>query len=411
MKVALRAGLLLALLAGPAMAQDKVSRADMALHQRLLTLDTHLDTSANLEVPGWKITDNHSGEGAMSQVDVPRMKSGGLDGGFWVIFMPQGAQTPEAYHAIRDRALIRAARIREMVAANPKVFDLATTAADAERIVKAGRSPAYMSIENSYPLGDDLSLLETFYKLGVRMAGPVHTAGNQLADSANDTTKRWGGLSPLGKQWVAEANRLGIVVDGSHASDEVLEQMIALSKTPVILSHSGPKAVYDHPRNIDDALMKKLADAGGVMQVNSMYLAATTSPPERRAELVKLRDRREKAAELDAAGHARLLADFKAFEAKYPLGQGTFEDFMAALLHALKVMGPDHVGLGADWDGGGGLTGMESIADLPKITARLKAAGYSEADLQKIWSGNVLRLMKAAEDYRDSAASSVNVRP
>ena len=403
MRFALRAGLVAALLAGPAMAQDKVSRADMALHQRLLTLDTHLDTSANLEIPGWKITDDHSAEGAMAQVDVPRMKKGGLDGGFWVVFMPQGPLTADAYHDIRDRALVRTARIREMVAANPKVFELALTADDATRIAKAGKSPAYISIENSYPLGEDLSLLETFYKLGVRMAGPVHTANNQLADSANEKP-RWNGLSPLGREWVKEANRLGIVIDASHASDEAFDQMVEQSKTPIILSHSGAKSVFDHARNLDDARMKALADAGGVMQINSLYVAANTAPPERRAELVKLRDRRENAARMTPAERAQLVADMKAFDEKYPLQQGTFEDVMANLLHALKVMGVDHVGLGADWDGGGGVTGFEDILDLPKITARLRAAGYSEADLEKIWSGNVLRLLRQAEAHRDSLA-------
>ena len=394
----------------PALAQP-VSARDAALHARLLTLDTHLDTPANLERGGWDIMRAHPEEGPFSQVDVPRMRSGGLDGGFWVIFTPQGALTPAGYAASRDTALGRAVKIREMVAGNKATFELASRAEDAARIAAAGRISVYQSIENSYPLGEDISLLKTFYGLGVRMASPVHTLNNQFADSATDPVKRWNGLSPLGQRWLEETNRLGIIVDGSHASDDTIDQLIALSKTPIILSHHGAKTVFDHPRNLDDARLKKLAATGGVVQINSLYVAATSSTPELRARQGALRAQLAKWSQLKPAERAALSKEVAGLDAAYPNWRGTFEDVMANMLHVLKLVGPDHVGLGADWDGGGGVKGMESVADLPKVTARLRAAGYSEADLQNIWSGNVLRLLAQADAWRQSVATPTAAAP
>jgi membrane dipeptidase len=230
--------------------------------------------------------------------------------------------------------------------------------------------------------------------MGVRMAGPVHSKNNQFADSTTDTP-RWKGLSPLGKQWVAEMNRLGMVIDGSHSSDAALEQMIALSKTPVILSHSGPKAMFDHPRNIGDDLMRKLAKSGGVMQMNSLFLTPGISSKERDA----IEERQKSYWVLSPAERRKLAADITAVNARVPFSNADFDLFMKSVLHAIKVMGVDHVGMGADWDGGGGVNGMEDITALPKITARLRQAGYSDQDIEKIWSGNVLRLMRQAEQH------------
>lgn len=377
------------------------ARAGAAIHERLLTLDTHLDTPALLARPGWSIMERHTAEGDLSQVDHPRMVRGGLDGGFWVIFTPQGPRTPEATAQARDAALLTTLRIREMVARHSDRFELALTSADAQRIAATGRRVVYMSIENGYPLGSDVSLLRTFHAMGVRLFGPVHTRNNDLADSSTDPVREWQGLSPLGKQFVAEANRLGLVLDASHASDDVLAQMLDLSKTPVLLSHSGCKDVYTHPRNVDDALLRKLAARGGVIQMNSLgaYLMQAADNPQRREALAELNTRFGAPNTLTPAKVRELAAARKAIETKYPATRATFEDFMKHLLHALEVVGPQHVGIGADWDGGGGVDGLEDVADLPKITQRLLAAGYSEQDLAAIWSGNVLRVLRAAEEY------------
>jgi membrane dipeptidase len=391
--------LLFALLLAAPLQDDPVAPADRLAHDQMLILDTHLDTPELFEHPGWEFDRWHDRDFDKSQVDIPRMEQGGLDGGFFVIYTGQGELTPAGYAKARNAALIRATWIQRVVAAHADKLEFATTAADAARIAKSGKRIVYQSIENSYPLGQDLSLLGYFYDLGVRMASPVHFRNNQFADSATDKVKAWGGFSPLGKAWLAEMNRLGMIVDVSHASDDVFDQALALSKTPIIASHSGPKAIFDHPRNLDDDRMRRLAKAGGVLQVNSVYLMPLDSNKARSA----IQDRQDNWWVLSAAEQRKLVDDKAAADATDPYAGPDFELFMKSLLHCIAVMGVDHVGIGADWDGGGGVRGFDDITALPKVTARLRKEGFKDADIEKIWSGNVLRVLKAAEDYAAKA--------
>jgi membrane dipeptidase len=396
----LTAAVLALMLTTPALAQ---APSAPAVHDSLLTLDTHLDTPANFARPGWDIIDRHK-IANRSQVDYPRMVEGGLKGGFFAIYTPQGPRTPEGNRAARDAAIMRGIEIREMIAKHGDKFEQAFKADDAAAIMAKGKRFVFMSIENSYPIEGDLSLMSTFQAMGVRLIGPAHFKDNDLADSATDKPE-WHGLGPLGKQFVAEANRLGLVLDASHSSDDVLDQMMALSKTPVILSHSGCKAIYDNPRNIDDAHLKALAADGGVIQINSLsaYLIPTPKNPDRDAAMAALTKKAE-GGHLTSEQQAALGVQYAAIQAKYPEPKATFDDFMKHMLHALKVAGVDHVGIGADMDGGGGVVGMEDITGYPKITAALLKAGYTKDDVAKIWGGNVLRVLKQAEDYKASLA-------
>lgn len=397
-----------ALLGGMAHAADKkavdkpgeVPKAIKTLHDGFLILDTHLDTPEHFSRQGWSMIDRHSVAEDGTQVDLPRMKAGGLDGGFFVIYTDQGALTAEGYRGARDFALNRATEIREMVAAHPDQFELAYTADDAARINKAGKIFVFQSIENSWPIGEDLTLLTTFYKTGVRMAGPVHFRNNQFADSSTDKPI-WHGYSPLGLRWLAEANRLGILVDVSHASDDVVDQSVQLSKAPIIASHSGARAIYDHPRNLNDGLIKKIAESGGAICINSVYLVNGAASPERKAALEGIGKQPEEGTEAEVKAW---FAKKAAVDKQFPPVRANFDIFMSSMLHTLKIAGPQHVCVGADWDGGGGIIGLEDVADLPKITARLKTEGYSDADIQAIWSGNVLRLIAGAQAYAKSVA-------
>lgn len=402
--------------ASPALGKMRRPRIDpvRTLHDRLLCLDTHLDTPANFSRPGWDIMQRHSAA-EFSQVDYPRMVDGGLDGGFFAIYTPQGPLTPEDTMAARDAALLRAAAIREVVAKNATHFELALKPEDATLIAAKGKRIVYQSIENSYPLANDVTLLRSFYALGVRMAGPVHFKDNQLGDSATDKSRSWKGLSLTGHDWLALCNELGIIADASHSSDDVFDQMVARSKTPIILSHSGCRAVHDHPRNIDDARLKMLADTGGVIQVNSLsaYLIATPDNPERERALSAVYAKLHGLSAMSPSEAKKTITDaglaMKALDARYPEPRATFEDYMAHMLHALKLVGPAHVGVGADWDGGGGVIGMEDCASNWKITARLLKEGYREDDLEKIWSGNVLRLLKTVGDARTQPPAQLPV--
>ena len=373
------------------------------VHEAAVVLDTHFDTPANLGRPGWSILDRHDTARDGSQVDLPRMIDGGVDGGFFVVFTPQGARGAPGNALARDHALYRVAEIREMVARHSDRFDLALTADDPARILAARKRFVFMSMENGSPVAGDLSLMQAFYRLGVRMIGPVHFRNSDLADSATDTPE-WGGLSPAGRSFVAEANRLGMVIDASHASDAALDQMIALSEAPLILSHSGCKDVFNHPRNVDDARLRALAAKGGVIQINafSAYMVPTPRIPEREAALKDL------ANSLGVSGQDMTDAQRKAFiegrkaiDARWPVPRANIDDFMKHMLHALALVGSDHVGVSGDFDGGGGIDGLNDVSDFPEITRRLLAAGYSAADINKIWGGNALRVLKASEAVRD----------
>lgn len=375
------------------------AREDRALHDRLVTLDTHLDSPYHFGRAGWDITARHALKDDRSQLDLPRMVEGGLDGGFFVIYTKQGPLTSQGYASALDHALKRAIAIRALVSRHPGKFELAFSPADARRIAGEGKHIVYQSIENSYPIGTDLGLLSTFHGLGVRMAGPVHFKNNQFTDSATDKPG-WNGLSPLGRLWVTEMNRLGMLIDASHASDQAFDQMMALSKTPIILSHSGSRTIFDHPRNLDDERLRRLAASGGVIQITTVYLM--DSPPSAAREA--LYERQDGIDKLSPAEQSALISDFAALDAIEPEALPTFDQFLDSLLHALKVAGVDHVGIGADWDGGGGLTEMPDVAGLPKITSALKAAGYSDTDIGKIWSGNILRVLEQAQAYAKDAA-------
>ncbi|HEX2812269.1 MAG TPA: dipeptidase [Sphingopyxis sp.] len=369
---------------------DKPKPSEAPLHSRMLVLDTHLDTPLHFERQGWNFADRHTLATDLSQLDIPRMKDGNLDGGFFAIYTDQGPLTAAGYAAALAHARKRSDAIDKMIADNSDVIGAARTADDARRLNKEGKLVAFKSIENSYPLGEDLSLLKEFYDKGVRLAGPVHGANNQFADSATDKP-RWNGLSPLGKQWVAEMNRLGIVIDASHSSDATFDQLLALSKYPILLSHSSLRSAHDHPRNLDEGRLKALAAKSGAMCISTIYMSEMNMSPAR----AKLFADYERIGELSPEAQADLTRQWRELDKTETMWAADFEDYMKMVLRAIEVGGVDHICFGADWDGGGGLKGIEDIAALPKVTERLKAAGYSDADIEKMWSGNILRVLAA----------------
>lgn len=386
-----------------------ISAHARAVQAQAINLDTHLDTPGLFAQPGWKITDRHSYQTDGSQVDYPRMVEGGLDGGFWVIYTGQGTRDAAGNRQARDAGLRRLAEIREMVAANPDKFELATTADDAARIKAAGKKSVYISMENAYPLEQDPSLLRFYFKQGLRMLSLVHTSHNDFADSAGmgvAPAGEHGGLSAQGKALIAEANRLGILIDQSHASNAVFDQMLELSTAPIILSHSGAYDVFAHSRNIDDARIRALAAKGGVIQVNSLggYLIDTGATPEYRAEMRKLWESMGNFDALTPEQRAQFRAQMEALDAKYGIRKADFDDYMHHLLHIIEVAGWEHVGLGADWDGGGGVIGYEDITALPKVVQALLDAGYSDEQIQGILGGNVVRLLRQVQALADPQA-------
>lgn len=361
------------------------------MHSRLLTLDAHLDTPVHFGRAGWDFGARHDPATELAQLDLPRMADGNLDGGFFVIYTEQGPLTPDGFAAARSHALARSALIDTTLARHADRIVVATSAADARRLDAAGKLVAFKSIENSYPLGESVTALADFQRQGVRLAGVVHSLNNQFADSSTDKP-RWQGLSPLGRQWVAEMNRLGMVIDASHASDAVVDQLLDLSRAPLLLSHTSSRTSFDHPRNLDDARIRRIAAAGGAVCASTIYLSPMRLSP-RQAELF---DQIDRIGAMTPAQQAALGTEWRALEAATPMWATTFEQYMASLRHLIDVAGIDHVCMGADFDGGGGFPGLNDVSLLPRITQQLKADGMAEADLAKLWSGNLLRVLEAA---------------
>ncbi len=371
-----------------------------ALHARIFTIDTHLDTpTLSLRRTGWDISQRHVQAVDFSQCDFPRMRDGGLKAGVFVVYVDQGARTPAAFAAIRDNALRSFLRVHAVAERFPDQCGLALTADDGPRLMAAGKRAIYLSIENGYAIGKDLTLLKTYHELGARFFGFVHNGNNDLGDSSQpETGPEWNGLSPLGREAVKECNRLGLVIDGSHAADETVRQLVAASQTPIILTHSGCKAICDHKRNVDDNLMRELAARGGVIQMNTVSQFLVTTPPNpelARAEVRRLA-RSAGANQTDAEAAEAAVGRYR-LRAEMNTGRATLDDFLKHLFHAIEVAGADHVGIGADMDGGGGVVGLEDVSHYPKITLALLRRGLSEADVEKIWGGNTLRVLRAAE--------------
>lgn len=385
------------------------ARDSLSLHHAILTLDAHLDTPVLFHQPDYEFSERGSVSADGTYVDLPRMIEGGLDGGFWAIFTPQGPLTTAGFHDARLTAMLRQMSIREMSSKYANAVELAFSADDAFRIHSLGKIVVFQSMENAYPLGEDISLLEAFYAGGLRMLGLVHARNNQFADSSTDSEALHRGLSPLGVKLIEEANRLGIILDASHASDAALRDMIEVSQTPIVLSHSSSSTVFEHPRNISDELISKVARNGGVIHINALgeYLENLVQSQTRRTAIARLNANRK--AMHGSQGNQTYRHARRFIDEQIPPSRSSFEKYMEHLLYVLDLVGPEHVGIGADWDGGGGVEGMGDVASVSKITEALTRAGYLKDDIAKIWGGNTMRVMQCVEAASSPAVNGAAI--
>lgn len=376
-----------------------------APHAAFFTFDTHIDTpTASLMRDGWDFAARHAWADDRSQCDLPRMAEGGLDALGFAIYVTQAARTPAGYARAHETACRVLARTREVLERHADRCGIALCADDGPRLKAEGKRAFYLAIENSYSLGLAAGHVAKFHALGVRMLGLNHMLHNDLADSSTDPRgPEWGGLSPFGREVVAECNRLGIALDASHASDDALRDLLALSRTPPLLTHSGCRAVCDHPRNIDDDLLRALAAKGGVIQINALPIAVVAAVEDGRTAaladfLLKLKD-----VELTPESRAALGAEWRRIDERYPNPPCTLDDFIRHIEHAVAVAGIDHVGIGCDFDGGGGVEGLREVSDFPHLTQALRTRGWSEENLAKLWGGNTLRVLRACEAHAAGA--------
>lgn len=379
--------------------QEDIKARARLIHERVLTLDTHCDTPLNLLRGNWDVGQRHQPGGRGSgKIDLPRMKEGGLDAEFFAVFVAQGPRTPEGYAKAQERALQLFQAIHAVCTRYPEMAELATTPDDAYRLEKAGKRAIYIGIENGYAIGNDLSLIKKYYDLGARYITLCHTANNDICDSSTDRNgPEHHGLSEFGKQVVAEMNRLGMIVDISHISDEAFVDVLEVSKAPVIASHSCARALCNNPRNLSDDMLVKLAQKGGVMQMCFLSAYVKDTPPnaEREAAFRKLREKYGSWGQIkDEKVREQLRQEWEALDAQYPEPKATVEDVVDHIDHVVKLVGIDYVGIGTDFDGGGGVVGCDDVSEMPNITLELVKRGYSQEHIAKIWGGNFLRVFR-----------------
>jgi len=378
---------------------EKLEKKAHRIHEKCLTVDTHCDTPMLMIKPGFSVRSEN--KTPQSRVDLPRMKSGGLDAMFFAVFTGQKPRTEENYKKTYALANQMLDSIHAMLKKDSDLATLALKADDLAKIEKSGKRAIYIGMENGFPIAKDISRVEEFYKRGVRYVTLCHSYHNDICDSSSDTKPaEHNGVSDFGKQVIAEMNRLGMMVDVSHASDKSFFDVLELSKAPVIASHSSVRAVAQHNRNMTDEMIKKLAAKGGVIQICLLddYIKEpdTTTVKFQRMKVLhkKYRD------ELNTMSEAEKTALFKEWdevEAMDPEKLPTVKDLIDHIDHVKNLVGVDYVGIGSDFDGGGGLRDCADVSQFPNITMELLRRGYSENEIRKIWGGNLLRVFKEVE--------------
>ncbi|KAA9354975.1 dipeptidase [Larkinella humicola] len=379
---------------------DRLTRKAHKIHQRILTLDTHADAPINMVKDGFDVGERHDRVRDKSQIDFPRMKEGGMDAMFFAVYLAQGPRTPEGHAEAKARALAIFKSIDAALKKHPDLAELATTPADAYRIKKAGKRAVFIGMENGYPVGEDLAMLKTYYDLGCRYITLAHFANNAICDSATDPDgPLYNGLSDFGKKVVPEMNRLGILIDVSHISDKSFYDVLALSKAPVIASHSNVRALCNFPRNMTDEMIQALAAKGGVIQVNFVTDYLRKPSDEHRQALNAIR--------MAGVGRVvtpemrtRLDAKEDSIQKRYAYERASVADIVKHIDYIVRLVGIDHVGIGSDFDGGGGVNGLEDVSEIESLTLELVRKGYSEQDIAKIWGGNLLRVLGQAKVAR-----------
>jgi len=381
---------------GPAPAGQPPDRAKQ-LHEHAIVIDSHGDTTQRLIFDNaFDIAARH-GNG---HIDIPRMKEGGLDALFFSIWVPGDVRGLPAV----KRAMDQIDAVREAVRLHPDDLLFATTAADIRRAAAEHKIGALMGMEGGHMIDDNLRLLRNYAALGVRYLTLTHFKNNNWADSSTDKPVH-NGLTPFGRSVVRELNRLGMMVDISHVADKTFYDALAVTTAPVIASHSSCRAIANHPRNMTDDMLRALAKNGGVVMIN--YFTAFLSEEFRVASekrsgnvVATVAAMSKKCGGNEACGtmeSERL--DHEAM-AKGELPAVSWEKIIDHIDHAVKVAGIEHVGLGSDFDGATMPIGMEDASKLPKITDALLKKGYSDADVQKILGGNILRVMERVEAAR-----------
>lgn len=399
---------------------DSLAMIDKAkeIHKRVITLDTHCDINVNNFTDSVNYTQDLD-----SQVTLPKMEKGGLDVAWFIVYTGQDTLTDEGYAKAYKNAMSKFHAIHKLTKEiAPDRIELATTSGEVRRIQADGKKVAMIGIENGYPVGTDITNVEKFYNLGARYMSLSHNGHSQLCDSnTGEADNVWlhNGLSELGKEVVKEMNRLGMMIDISHPSKESIRQMVQLSKAPIIASHSSARALCNHSRNLDDEQLEWIKKNGGVVQTVAFTSYVNTEKNNARNE--KLQSIREQIADslgvtwYNSFAEVRALGEKEQMEfianyrkisgmanekakkmADFPTAVNV-ADFVDHIDYMVEKIGLKHVGISSDFDGGGGVEGWNDASETFNVTLELVKRGYTEEQIEKLWSGNLLRVLDEVE--------------
>ena len=409
------------------MTDEQLIAKAQGIHERVITLDTHCD----INVRNFTDTINYTQE-LDNQVTLPKMKEGGLDVAWFIVYTGQDSLTESGYAAAYENAISKFEAIHRLVSDYaPDQIELALTSDDVRRIQKAGKKVAMIGIENGYPVGLDVGNVKKFYDMGGRYMSLSHNGHSQLCDSnTGEADNVWlhNGVSELGKEVIAEMNKWGMMIDVSHPSKESMRQMIELTKAPIIASHSSARALCDHSRNLDDEQLEWLKNNGGVVQTVAFKSYLNTKKYEARVDVeteiakqiadsmgVKWLERAEVMA-LSTIERNEYFAFYgtmntirkKKLEKELNLPPAVnVSDFVDHIDYLIEKIGVDHVGISSDFDGGGGIDGWEDASETFNVTLELVKRGYTEAQIEQLWSGNLLRVLdevqQVAKELQDAS--------
>jgi membrane dipeptidase len=400
------------------MTEEQLIAKATEIHARVITLDTHCD----INIKNFTDTINYT-QDLDNQVTLPKMKAGGLDVAWFIVYTGQDTLTDAGFTKAHDNAITNFEAINRLLKEYaPNEIELAVTSKDVKRIIASGKKVAMIGIENGYPVGNDISNVEKFYNMGARYMSLAHNGHSQLSDSnTGEENGVWlhNGLSELGKEVVAEMNRLGMMIDVSHPSKEAMRQMIKLTKAPIIASHSSARALCDHSRNLDDEQLRWMKENGGVVQTVAFKSYLNTEKYEARNEKLKGLEKKV----LDSLGEKWMeMNDINklsntergAYITKYIEMKGIVElkskamkdlppavdvaDFVNHIDYLVDAMGIEHVGISSDFDGGGGIEGWSNASETKNVTIELVKRGYTEEEIALIWSGNLLRVLDEVQE-------------
>lgn len=376
--------------------KQTVEQQAAILHDTILTVDTHCDTPLNLRDENYDIGKRNNIDSTRTRVDFVRMEEGKMDAMFFAIFVGQGERDSIGNQKAKNTAIHIANMLDSVLTKYNKLAVKAYTPDDAYRIEDENKRAIYYGLENGFPIGNDLSLIDYFYNRGVRYITLSHSWNNDICDSSTDSITEHNGLSKFGEQVVKRMNEIGMIIDVSHISDSAFCDVIEVSDKPVIASHSCAKALCDHPRNLNDDLLKKLAENGGVIQLCfvSSYLIDTPENTKRDSAFKAIRNKYKNYGTLPEEEKQKARKEWSETDLKYPEKLATVAQAVDHIDHIVNLIGIDHVGIGTDYDGGGALLNCRDVSEIENVTLELMKRGYSAEDIQKIWGGNFMRVFR-----------------